>query len=115
MKTIFKYALAATLTGALVLAAVSPGEARGGRRAAAVGVGIVAGALLGAAAANANNGYYYGGGPYYGPGYAYGPGPYAYAPAPVYVQPAPRRYYRSGGCWHVTNSDHNYGYYGACD
>ena len=36
MKTIFKYAVAATLTGALALAAASPSEARGGRNAAAV-------------------------------------------------------------------------------
>src|ERR1017187_946593 len=47
-------------------------EARGGRNAAAAGVGFVAGALLGAATANSG---YYGGPGYYGSGY-YGPGPY---------------------------------------
>jgi hypothetical protein len=83
MKTLFKLAAATTLTGALALAAVTPSQARDGRNAAAA-VGFGAGALVGAAAASANNGYYY------GPGYAYDPGPgyyaddYAYAPAPTY-------------------------------
>lgn len=103
MKTIMKYAVAAALTGALALAAVTPSEARGGRNAAAA-IGFGAGALLGAAIANSG---YYGGPGYYGPGYyGSGPyaGPYAYEPAPIYV--APRRYYRgdysgqgSGACW----------------
>jgi hypothetical protein len=114
MNRILKYAMAATLTGALALAAATPSEARGGRNAAAA-IGFGAGALLGAAVAG---GGYYGGPGYYGPGY-YGPepyaGPYAYEPAPVYVQPVPRRYYRSGGaCWHVTDSDRGFGYYGSC-
>lgn len=93
MKTLVKYAAAATLTGALALAAVTPSEARGGRNAALIG-GLAAGALIGAAVANANSGYYYGPGPAY-----YDPGPYAYEP--VYVAPAPRyyapRYYRYRG------------------
>ena len=113
MKTIFKFAAAAALSGAVALAAATPSEARGGRNAAAAGVGFVAGALLGAA--TANSGYYggpgYYGSGYYGPGpYGYGPGPYAgpyaYEPAPIYMQPAPRRYYRGdyggqgyGACW----------------
>jgi hypothetical protein len=119
MRTYLKYAAALALTGALAVAAATPSEARHGRNAAAAGIGFVAGALLGAAAA-ANSGYYDGPGFYYGPSY-YGPGdydagPYAYEPAPIYVQPAPRRYYRSGGggCWHVTDADRGYGYYGAC-
>ncbi|MGC1701875.1 MAG: hypothetical protein WA796_24645 [Pseudolabrys sp.] len=65
MNTIFKYATAAALTGAL--AAVSPSEARNGRNAAAIGfgVGAVAGAVI---AGSAYNSGYYG---YYGePGYA---------------------------------------------
>ena len=70
-----------------------------GRGAAAVGIGLAAGALIGAAAASNSyyNGYYYD--PYaYGPAYAYEPAPvyatpYAYAPGPVYTYPA-RRYYR---------------------
>src|SRR5450759_3714555 len=100
MKSIFKYADAATLAGALALAAASPSEARGGRNAAAFG-GFAAGALLGAAVVGSqyNNGYY-GGSGYYGPGDGYGPGydaqpgyapGYAYEPEPVYV--APRRAY----------------------
>jgi hypothetical protein len=107
MKTIFKYAVAATLVGALALAVASPSEARGGRNAAAIG-GFVAGALIGSAVVN--GGYYggpgyYGGSGYYGPAYGYAPGyyaqpgygyedSYAYEPAPVY---SGRRYYRSNG------------------
>ena len=117
MKAIYKYALAATLAGTMAVAAVTPGEARGGRNAAAA-IGFGAGALVGAAVAS-NYGYY---GPGYGYGYAPGyyaePG-YAYEPEPVYVQPAPRRYYRSGygatnGCWIATDTTRGYGYYGAC-
>src|SRR5471030_3282728 len=97
MKTIFKLAVAATLTGALALAAATPSEARGGRN-AALAIGVGAGVLAGAAIASSNG--------YYGaPGYAYGPaydaGYYAYDPAPVYA-PAPTYYYsgrqRSNGC-----------------
>ena len=91
---ILRYAVAATLTGALALAAMTPSEARDGRNAAAA-IGFGAGALVGAAAANAtNNGYY-------GSGYGYYDEPvYAYEPAPVYVepyayQPAPAYRYRS--------------------
>ena len=109
MKTVFKFVAAAALTGALALAAVTPSEARGGRNAAAIG-GFAAGALVGAAVAGSyNNGYY-------GPSYGYAPGyyaePYAYEAEPVYV--APRRVYRSGGCWVVTDSSRGYGYYGPC-
>ena len=114
MKTIVKYAAAAVLTGALALAAVTPGQARNGRNAAIIG-GFAAGAVLGAAAASvANDGYYYGPGPAYAyePGYAYEPAytyeepGYAYAPAP--------RVYSSGRCWISTDKDRGYGYYGAC-
>jgi hypothetical protein len=62
------------------------GYGYGGAAAAGLIGGLAAGAIIGSAAAN--NGYYYGPGPY-----AYGGGPYAYEPAPVYVQP---RYYRGG-------------------
>jgi PXPV repeat-containing protein len=82
MRNVFKYAAAATLTGALALSFAAPSQAEGGRNAAAA-VGFVAGAAVGAAATNAayNNGYYY------GDDYAYEP---AYVePAPVYVEPAP--------------------------
>jgi hypothetical protein len=103
MKTIFKYAATAALTGALAFAAASPGEARNGRNAAAIGLGVGA-AVAGAAIASSayNNGYYgdpgyaYGPGYAYEPGYAYAPGyayddAYAYAPAPAYGYYGDRR------------------------
>lgn len=115
MRTVLKYAGAAALTAALALAAATPSEARHGRNAALIG-GFAAGAIVGAAAAN--SGYYYGGPAYYYGGPAYYE-PYAYEPAPVYVAPAPayvapRPVYRGGGCWHSTDKDRGYGYYGAC-
>ena len=103
MKTIFKHAAAATLAGAIAVAAATPSEARHGRNAAAIGFGV--GALAGAAVAGSayNNGYYYG---YdYAPGYAYGPGyayddydAYAYEPGPVY------RYRNDWSRQHNTNN-----------
>lgn len=121
MNTFTKFALAAAVTGAVALSAVTPGQARDGRNTAAV-IGFGAGALVGAAvASNYNNGYYgnsgyyandgyYGNGyrsrSYYNTGYAYAPAPvysydddYAYAPAPVY-RAAPR--YRTGNTWERT-------------
>jgi hypothetical protein len=106
MRTFIKYATAATLAGALAVAMATPSQARYWRHGggAALG-GFVAGAVVGAAAANA-----YGPGYYYDDGYAYAPGPYAYgydsyayAPGPGYYGPAPRYYgspYRSsnGNC-----------------
>ena len=103
MKSISKISAAIVLGGALAMAAVTPGSARSWHRGAgwaAVGAGVAAGAIIGAAAAN--NGYYYGnpyyGGPYYGDAYAYEPG---YA-APAYSS---GRYYQyrnqapsTGGC-----------------
>jgi hypothetical protein len=117
MKTIFKYAAAVALTGALALVAATPSEARHGRNAAA-GIGFVAGALVGAAVVN--NGYY--GEPgYYGPGpYAYGPGQdesYAYDPAPDYYAPAPRYY--GGSSYHsgtgTCGASPASGNFGACN
>jgi hypothetical protein len=104
MKTIIKYAAVVAMTGAaLAVTAVTPSQARNGRVAAAA-IGFGAGALVGAAAANAANaGYYYGPGyyrsGYYGSGYAYQPGyagyayqpgyaGYAYVPEPGYVAPS---------------------------
>jgi hypothetical protein len=82
MKTMIKQAGMLAAAGVLAVSIATPSFARdGGRVAAAAGVGFVAGALIGTAAAN--NGYY---GPdyaYYGPDYAYGPD--YYAPAPRYV------------------------------
>ncbi len=112
MKTIFKLAAAATLTGALALAAVTPSEARGGRNAAVIG-GFAAGALLGAAVANSNNGYYDGPGYAYGPSYGYAPGYYAepgyaydsgYAYESGYVYDPGPRYYRSGPTYYRSNT-----------
>ena len=58
MNTIFRYATATVLTGAISLAAATPSEARNGRNAAAIGFGV--GAIAGAAIAGSayNNGYY---------------------------------------------------------
>lgn len=102
-----KFALAATLTGAMALAAATPGEARDGRNTAAA-IGFGAGALVGAAVASSANSGYYAGPGYYEPGYyayepaptyTYEPGYYAYEPAPVY---APRYRYRVGNTWERT-------------
>src|SRR5581483_6240516 len=85
MNRIAKYAGAAALTGALALAAATPGQARDWHHhnGAAVLGGFAAGAILGAAAAGAaSDNYYYGSGPYYG-GYSYEPG-YAYEPSYAY-------------------------------
>jgi hypothetical protein len=101
MNKFVKFAAAATLTGALALALASPSEARDGRNAAAIG-GFAAGAVVGAAVANSNNGYndrgYYGNRAYYDePAYAYEPAPTYYyndpsAPAyPYEVAPRSRR------------------------
>jgi hypothetical protein len=72
-----KAATALALAGALAASAASPSFARNGRIAAGV-IGFAAGTMLGAAAAGAAHG------PYYGDNYAYEPG-YAYAPAPGYA------------------------------
>ena len=73
------------------------GHGHGGAAAAGIIGGLAAGAIVGSAIAN--NGYYYGAGPY-----AYEDDPYAYAPGPVYVAPSYRGYrgYYGGGsgaCW----------------
>jgi hypothetical protein len=128
MNSILKYTAAAALTGALAVAAATPGQARDGRNAAAA-IGFGAGALVGAAAANAASDSYYAGPRYYGPGYgysgyAYYGGPrYAvepidvYEPAPRYVREsyayAPAR--RQQGCWKVTDDTRGFGYYGSCE
>jgi hypothetical protein len=91
MRTIMKYAAALTLIGALAVAAATPSQARHWHNGAAIGAGFAAGAVIGAAAATANNGYYYGSDYAYEPGYAGDyDGDYAYEPGPVYSGP---RYY----------------------
>jgi hypothetical protein len=75
MKILSKSALLLALAGTLAISAAAPSFARNGRVAAAAGIGFATGALIGAAAANSNAGYYYDP----GPGYAYYPAPgYAY-------------------------------------
>ncbi|HET7681954.1 MAG TPA: hypothetical protein VFK79_17685 [Xanthobacteraceae bacterium] len=76
------YVAAVALAGALAVASATPSlaDSRWGYAAG----GFAAGALVGAAAANAHAGYW-------GPGYAYHPGyqGFAYEPAPTVVAPAP--------------------------
>lgn len=103
MKRMIKYAAAASVAGVLALGMAVPGHAEDGRNTAAA-IGFGAGALAGAAAANAaHDGYAYGPGYRHArPGYAYGPryrpgyGAYAYTP--------------QGGDW--TRSCVNQGAYG---
>ena len=81
------HAAALGLAAALVVTAATPSLALD--RWGAAGVGFAAGAVVGAAAANANAGYYY------GPGYGYAAtSGYAYAPA-----------YRPGWSAHAPNFD----------
>ena len=114
---------AVALVGAIVMAA-SSSYARDGRNAAAA-IGFGAGALVGAAAANAaNNNAYYGPGYYesgyaYEPGYAYDPGyveepAYAYEPAPVVAYGSGPGWDRGGQCWISTDQSRGFGYYGPC-
>ena len=77
MKKIVLAAATAATLAITTLAAPAPAEARGGRIAAGVGLGLLGGAIIGGAIAN--------GGGYYGPGYGYYGGP---APA-----------YYGGGCY----------------
>lgn len=91
---------------------------RWGRAAAAAGIGLAAGAIIGSMA---NQGYY---GGYYGGPYAYGYAPYSYYGGPVYAAPAPVYRYsapayvgpssRTGSCWITTGGDGRYGYWAAC-
>jgi hypothetical protein len=167
MKTLQQRATAAGFAGAMFFGAVVPGwsapvmtntavlksahaeqsdviDVRSrGRTAAGIGIGLAAGALVGAAIANSNRGYYYGD-PYYARGYGYN---YGYAPPPpppvyyaepepfyeepaVVYAPAPRQVYSgaySGAyaapidpngpqrrCWVATDRDRGFGYWGVC-
>ena len=117
MNTLVKTSMAVALAGALSLAAISPSAARSGRGWAAAGAGFAAGAIIGAAAANAN-GYY--GPSYYAPAPVYTEGyvsePDYYEPAPTYYRPAYR-----GGVYspnynpYVCSTDEGYGRRGSCD
>lgn len=117
---IFKPA-ALALAGASVIAltTVTPADAqwryhRGGGAVAAAGIGFAAGALIGAAAANAAvpRTYYYGD-PYgyYGSPYAsynyYDPAPAYYEPAPVYVGPSYGYYYNPSLGYRYGNQTYN--------
>jgi hypothetical protein len=96
MNTFAKLAGAMAVTGLMAVPMATPSQAawhgghHWGGRGAAAAIGFGAGALVGAAAANAAYGpdYYYGSGPDYGYGYddyAYaGPGYDAYAYSPGY-------------------------------
>lgn len=89
-KIVLAVAAAATVA-VTALAALAPAEARGGRIAAGVGLGILGGAIAGAAIANS--------GGYYGPGYGYyGAGPVYYGGAPCYWQ---RERFWDGYGWRV--------------
>ena len=88
MNTFAKLATAAAVAGALAVPMATPSQAawhHHGDRGTAAAIGFGAGALVGAAAANAA----------YGPGYydnGYGYDSYAYDPAPAYAAPAYRAY-----------------------
>ncbi|HEY0569459.1 MAG TPA: hypothetical protein VGD13_15220 [Xanthobacteraceae bacterium] len=92
MNMMTKPVIALGLAGAIALSATGPTVARDFNWGAA-GVGFAAGALVGAAAANASSGHYYRDSYAYAPGYAVGPAysSYGYAPAyssrTVYVDP----------------------------
>ena len=100
MHKIAKYTAMAVVAGTTALVMATPSQARHGRNAAAIG-GFVAGAAIGAAVANSNNGYYAS-----GPGYYYDEPAYAYEPEPTYYSGPSYRYYaprqgygpRSGTC-----------------
>lgn len=88
MNMFAKLATVATVAGAMAVPMATPSQAawhhHGGRGAAAA-ISFGAGALVGAAAANAAYGPDYYGADYGYDSYAYAPGPaYDYAPAPAY-------------------------------
>jgi hypothetical protein len=107
MNIFAKTGLALALGGAVIAGSVTESSARSWRPWAAGAAGFAVGAAVGAAAANANRGYYYGPGYAYEPGYAYGE-PYAYA-GEAYVAPSygysTYGYYNNPRC----TSDDGYG------
>ncbi|HXD46727.1 MAG TPA: hypothetical protein VN655_16485 [Pseudolabrys sp.] len=88
MNMFAKLATVAAVAGAMAVPMASPSQAawhHHGDRGTAAAIGFGAGALVGAAAANAAYGPDYYGADYGYDSYAYAPGPgYAYAPAPAY-------------------------------
>lgn len=99
MTNFLKPLAVAGVAGTLALGLMSSADAQS-RAWRNAGIGLAAGAVVGAAVVGSQNRYYgprgyYGGGPYYGGGYAYGPPPVyyedgyaAYGAAPVYEAPA---------------------------
>jgi hypothetical protein len=90
MRFLGNTAMVLGLAGAMAIGSMTACEARGGRNAALVG-GLIAGAAIGAAAANANAGAYGYDSYAYAPGYSVGYDSYAYEPAyaaPVYTPPS---------------------------
>ena len=120
MNTLVKTSMALAVAGVMSAAAITPSAAQSGRTWAAAGAGFAAGALIGAAAANANNGYYYTAPSYGYAGPVYEPAPaYLYEPAPTYYYPrtyggnvgSPNYSYNP----YVCSTDEGYGRRGSCD
>jgi hypothetical protein len=108
MNTLTRTSMMVALGGALLASSVTASSARNWRPWAAAGAGLVAGAAIAGAAANANA--YYGpryGYGYYGPGYGYE----GYAAGPAYVGPGYSYGYGYGGCV----QDEGYGRTSRCD
>jgi hypothetical protein len=114
MNTIVKTSMALAVAGVLSAAAITPSAAQN-RAWVAAGAGFAAGALIGAAAATANNGYYY-----TAPAYGYAAEPdYVYEPAPAYYYArtwggnigSPNYNYNPYTC----SSDDGYGRRSGCD
>lgn len=106
MNTFAKLAGAVAVAGMMAIPMATPSQAswhgghHWGDRGAAAAVGFGAGALIGAAAANAAYGP-----DYYGPGYGYNDYAYAEPGYNDYAYAAPARAYR--GQWGVSNSTIN--------
>lgn len=107
MRLLGKTLIVLGVAGATALGSMTASEARW--RAGPAAAGFVAGAAIGAAAANANAGYYYGSGGYGYDSYAYQP---AYSYEPAYVAPAPAytppSYYGPVRSYEYSGYDTNY-------
>jgi hypothetical protein len=113
MRLLGKTAIVLGMAGAMALGSMTASQARW-RAGPAAAAGFVAGAAIGAAAANANAGYYYGSGGYGYDSYAYEPAysGYGYAYEPAYVAPAPvytpPSYYGPVGGYEYSGYNTNY-------